>query len=142
MNKTNKEKLTKSDNTKRKALTGRKKALYEALKCELGVVTTACETVKVSRETHYQWLKTDPNYKSWVEEMPDLVLDFSETALLKKIKGGNVPSIIFHLKTKGKSRGYVERQEVEHSGETEVKVTGFDYIVPDEGKNKSNSKAT
>ena len=98
---------------KKKKLRGRKKLMIEALGSELGVVTTAAKKAKIHRDTHYEWIKTDPNYKAWVIAIPELVLDFAENALLRKIKSGNVPSIIFFLKTKGKSRGYVEKQEIE-----------------------------
>jgi len=37
---------------------------------------------------------------------------FAESELMKLIKEGNVAATIFFLKTQGKKRGYVERQEV------------------------------
>ena len=40
-------------------------------------------------------------------------MDFTESALRKLIKKGNVIATIFKLKTKGKDRGYIEKQEVE-----------------------------
>jgi len=102
-------------NTK-KALRGKKKLMIGALLSQLGVITAACKLVNISRETHYRWLRDDPNYKIWVEEIPDITLDFAENALLKQIKEGNITSIIFFLKTKGKKRGYIERQEIEQTG--------------------------
>jgi len=41
------------------------------------------------------------------------VLDFAEHHLHKLISQGNPAATIFLLKTKGKGRGYVERQEIE-----------------------------
>ena len=38
--------------------------------------------------------------------------DFAESELMKLIKDGNVAATIFFLKTQGKARGYIERQEV------------------------------
>ena len=40
-------------------------------------------------------------------------MDFAESHLYKLVKEGNPAATIFFLKTKGKARGYVERQEVE-----------------------------
>ena len=40
------------------------------------------------------------------------MVDMSEGALFKQIQEGNPAAIFFHLKTMGKKRGYVERQEV------------------------------
>jgi len=117
--------------SKKRKLRGKKKAMYESMKNQLGVVTAACNQVGISRDTHYRWLKTDENYKKWIEQVPDLTLDFAENALFKQIKEGVVPSTIFYLKTKGKNRGYIEKQEQEvtHKGE------GFKLVIeaPDEG---------
>lgn len=90
--------------------------MYEALGKRLGVITHACKIAEISRETHYRWLREDENYKQWIEEIPELTLDFAENALYKLINSGNVAATIFYLKTKGKHRGYIEKQEVEYSG--------------------------
>lgn len=89
-----------------------KKALVEALEKSLGVVSTACKAAGISRDTHYRWLKEDPEYKAQVEELSEVAIDFAESHLHKLIKDGNPAATIFFLKTKGKSRGYVERQEI------------------------------
>jgi len=89
-----------------------KKAMIEALEKSLGVVTTACKSVGIARSTHYLWMTTDDEYKNEVEGISDIALDFAESQLHKQIKDGNSTSTIFYLKTKGKKRGYVERQEI------------------------------
>ena len=89
-----------------------KKALVEALEKSLGVVSTACKAAGISRDTHYRWLKEDPDYKAQVEELSEVAIDFAESHLHKLIKEGNPAATIFFLKTKGKNRGYVERQEI------------------------------
>jgi hypothetical protein len=90
--------------------------MIEALEKSLGVVTTACKTVGISRQTHYEWLKEDEQYRKAVDDISDVALDFAESQLHKQIQNGEVSSTIFYLKTKGKKRGYIERQEVENSG--------------------------
>ena len=90
--------------------------MIEALEKSLGVVTTACKTVGISRQTHYEWLREDGQYRDAVEDISDVALDFAESQLHKQIQSGEVSSTIFYLKTKGKKRGYVERSEVDHSG--------------------------
>lgn len=89
-----------------------KKALVEALEKSLGVVSTACKAAGISRDTHYRWLKEDPDYKAQVEELSEVAVDFAESHLHKLIRDGNPAATIFFLKTKGKNRGYVERQEI------------------------------
>jgi CRP-like cAMP-binding protein len=89
-----------------------KARLLKALEASLGVVTDACKKVKLSRQTFYKYLKEDPDFKAAVLELEEVALDKAESALFNQIKEGNVTSIIFYLKTKGRRRGYVERQEI------------------------------
>lgn len=93
-----------------------KKAMLEALEKSLGVVTSACKSVGISRETHYRWMREDSSYKDSVDDLANVALDFAESQLHQQIKGGNPTATIFYLKTKGKNRGYVERQEIAHEG--------------------------
>jgi len=48
-------------------------------------------------------------------DIENIALDFAESQLHKQIKEGNSTSTIFYLKTKGKKRGYIERQEHDHT---------------------------
>ena len=92
--------------------TDKKKAMLEALEKSLGVITQACKVVGIDRKTHYNWMKADEEYKVQVEELSEVAIDFAESHLHKLIKDGNPAATIFFLKTKGKNRGYVERQEI------------------------------
>ena len=70
--------------------------------------------------------------KQEVESIEDVALDFAESALHDNIKNGKEASIIFYLKTKGKNRGYVERQEITGKEGEPIQITGFTYVKPDE----------
>lgn len=106
---------TQNDTIKkeRKATELQKNALIEALEASLGVVSTAVKMVGLHRATFYEWVKNDPEFKQAVDDITENALDFAETALHSKIRGGDTTAIIFYLKTKGKKRGYVEKSEVE-----------------------------
>jgi hypothetical protein len=93
-----------------------KKAMLEALEKSLGVVTSACKAVGIGRTTHYLWMDNDPEYRRAVNDLENVAIDFAESQLHQQIKGGNPTATIFYLKTKGKKRGYVERQEIAHEG--------------------------
>jgi hypothetical protein len=93
-----------------------KKAMLEALEKSLGVVTTAAKLAGIDRGSHYNWFNEDLKYRNAVNELENLTLDYAESQLHKQIKNGNTSATIFFLKTKGKKRGYIERQEIEHLG--------------------------
>lgn len=101
----------------------KKKAMLEALEKTLGVVTTAAKIVGIERTTHYKWMESDNEYKEKVQDLQDVVLDFAESALHKMIENHNPAATLFLLKTKGKKRGYIERQEIEHSSDVETDIT-------------------
>lgn len=90
----------------------KKRAFLDALEANLGIVTKAAAAVGMSRDIHYYWLKNDPDYKLAVDELDGSVLDFAEGQLHTLIKEGDTAATIFFLKTKGKKRGYIERQEI------------------------------
>ena len=116
-------------------LTLKKDAMLQALTTSLGNVTEAAAAVGMSRETHYDWLKNDPEYNAAVASLKNVALDFAESQLKKLMEGAerqalthdgevvtikdapNTSAVIFYLKTQGKQRGYIERQELS----TEIK---------------------
>jgi len=104
----------------------KKGQMIEALEKSLGIVTTATKSVGISRETHYRWMKEDSEYKDKVDSIGDMALDFAESQLHKQIREGNSTATIFFLKTKGKNRGYIERQEVQQTTENlfNVRILG------------------
>ncbi len=89
-----------------------KKAIIAALEKSLGVVTEACRKVGVGRTTFYGWLKDDKEFDAEVKDVQNIALDFVESKLFENIREGKTSEMIFYLKTKGKSRGYIERQEI------------------------------
>jgi hypothetical protein len=105
-----------------------KKAMIQAMEKSLGIVTTACRNVGISRDTHYRWMRDDEAYRHEIDSIEGMALDLAESKLHEEILGGNTAAIIFFLKTKGKRRGYVEKQEVE----TTIKQPDFSGISTDE----------
>ena len=59
-----------------------------------------------------RYINTYPTVKAVADEERETLIDFAENQLFKQVQDGNITAIIFTLKTIGKSRGYVERQEV------------------------------
>ena len=90
----------------------KKESILKALEKNLGVVTLSCRKANIPRSTFYKWLKEDQEFAEQVKEIENVALDFAESELLKQIQNGIPTSTIFYLKTKGKKRGYIERQEI------------------------------
>ena len=114
-----------------------KKALIAALEKTLGVVTQACKLAGVSRETYYNYYNSDADFKKAADDTAEIALDFAESKLHKNIEAGKEASTIFYLKTKGKSRGYVERVEHEDVGVSQKLIN---WVLPSNGQQKSNGK--
>jgi hypothetical protein len=85
----------------------------------LGVVSMACDKVGVSRTTFYDYKAKDPEFREAVESVKEIAVDFVESQLFKQIKEGSTAATIFYLKCQGKKRGYIEKQEIEHSGKVD-----------------------
>jgi len=107
-NKNGQRKAKKAPNT----FNTKKEAMIIALENSLGVVSVACENVGINRTTHYNWLKEDSQYKDQVDSINEVSIDFAESQLYKRMKEGSDAAIIFFLKCRAKSRGYIERQEI------------------------------
>lgn len=99
-----------------------KKRLLNALEKHLGVVSSACNEVNISRTTYYDYYNKDLKFKEKVDELQNVALDFVESKLFQQIQNDNPTSTIFYLKTKGKKRGYIEQQILEHKGGIESKL--------------------
>jgi len=91
----------------------KKEILLKALEQSLGVVTVACKKADIPRSTYYKWLSEDEEFSKQVKDIENVALDFAESQLHNQIQKNNTSATIFYLKTKGKSRGYVEKSELD-----------------------------
>ena len=100
-----------------------KKAISNKITEKRGNLSAVARAFGRSRTWLYNNLNDKyPELWDIVEEARESLVDDVESELQKQIFKGNIAAIIFFLKTQGKSRGYVERQELRHSGDTEIKV--------------------
>lgn len=80
---------------------------------------------EIARRLKCDWHTADKYIKEF-ELTEDLMIederatDRAEIKLMEAIEDGEIAAIIFRLKTKGKKRGYVERQEVTGAGGEKV----------------------
>lgn len=80
-----------------------------------GNLAAVARSFGMSRQTLYSYIKDHPTVQRAVEEARETMLDNAESALYTAVLNGEAWAVCFFLKTQGKSRGYVERQE--HTGE-------------------------
>jgi hypothetical protein len=99
--------------------------ILEALMKSAGIISAAAEQLPICRQAVQNRLRRSPGLRKQADKITEVNLDFAESKLLENIKEGNVASIIFYLKTKGKDRGYVERTETksEHTERRELSVS-------------------
>jgi len=86
--------------------------MIEALREKHGNLSAAARFLNCSRNTIARYIDTYPTVKAVADEERETLIDFAENQLFQQVKEGNITAIIFTLKTIGKHRGYVERQEV------------------------------
>jgi len=86
--------------------------IIEALQRSGGVMSAAAKMLNTSRVSLYKWLEKNAKLREAREQAEESLLDLAESKLFKAIEKGDMTAIIFTLKTRGKTRGYVERQEI------------------------------
>lgn len=96
-----------------------KDALLEELaKCP--IVQVACERTSIGRATYYKWRTEDAEFRRIADKAVDegrkFVNDIAESQMIRKIKEGNMTSIIYWLKNN--SSRYTEKrtEEIESLG--------------------------
>ncbi len=90
-----------------------KEEMIGAIRGSRGVLAAAARRLGCDRKTVYNYMERHPEVKAAIEEERDTLLDDAEDTLYNNaIKKGDTTSLIFLLKTIGKRRGYVERQEI------------------------------
>jgi hypothetical protein len=94
-----------------------KKKLLIALKKKYGIVSHACEAVGVTKNTYYQYYKTDPEFAKACDDIQEVTLDFVESKLFEKIEGGSEKSILFYMRYKARKRGYTDNVDITSGGE-------------------------
>jgi transcriptional regulator with XRE-family HTH domain len=86
--------------------------IEETIRKTGGITGAIAKQLNVAPSTVSNWFRKYPHLRKIREEAIEHVLDIAEGQLFKHIQEGNLTAIIFTLKTKGKERGYSERQEI------------------------------
>jgi len=76
-----------------------------------GTLTAAALKLGCARCTVHEYIERYPALRDVLSEARESSVDLAESKLIEAVEAGNITAIIFFLKTRGKSRGYIERSE-------------------------------
>lgn len=92
----------------------------EAIRKASGIQAAAARMLKCDRDTVARYIREHDVCRQAYEEANEVQLDIAEARLAEIVNSpGNkdhFKALRFYLRTKGRRRGYVERQEVENVG--------------------------
>lgn len=107
----------------------------QAYQATFGNITQACIAADISYHTYSSWRKKYQDFADEIDNMKvdDVFVDWVESQLQAKIRGGDTASIIFALKTKGRKRGWEERLSIENNTPQvvfNIQMTGQQTLQP------------
>jgi hypothetical protein len=83
----------------------------------------------VSRQAVHKFIRSDPGLSALLDAERERVLDLVEHSLVQRAMAGEAWAVCFYLKTQGKRRGYVERQELTGAEGGPVRVRVAEELV-------------
>jgi len=107
--------------------------IIRVLKAKNGLISLAAKSLRITHEALNKRVRENKELQEALALINESNLDLSESVLFSMIKKKSLGAICFHLKCKGKHRGWVERQEVTGADgkPLDVKIT----VVYDKGEN-------
>mgnify|MGYP003616620577 CR=1 FL=1 len=90
-----------------------------------GIIATIAERLGCEWHTAKSYIEKYEETKSAYEAESESVIDLAESKLIENIQANDNTAILFYLKTKGKKRGYIERNEIEHSSNGTIGMPVF-----------------
>ena len=100
--------------------------IESALRRANGLQAHAAEMLNVSRPAIHDRIKRSPRLQEVMKEIEERLIDQSENVIYHHMSNKNLTAAIFHLKTKGKNRGWIERHENELSGK--INISHDDWV--------------
>lgn len=93
-----------------------------ALQAARGNISAAAASIGVSRNVIYQHVNKNEDLQQVLNDSRESLIDYAESALLQAVGEKQGWAVCFTLKTLGRSRGYVEQVDQQHSGHLEIVV--------------------
>lgn len=83
----------------------------DSLRKHRGCQADVARAFKVTRQAVNKYINEHPELREVEQECKEVFVDEVEQALFENAESGNVAAQIFILKTKGKKRGWIERED-------------------------------
>jgi hypothetical protein len=108
--------------------------IIDALKATNGLISLAAKRLGCCSQTIYNRASRVQKVQDTIDACRDELVDLGELALRSAVVGKEPWAVSLVLKTLGRHRGYVGRQEqaLEHSGDLGVRVIAIGGVDPDE----------
>lgn len=83
--------------------------IEKSLRANGGFISKTAKSLNVNYQAIWDRIQRSSKLKQSYEEIKESYLDLAESALLVKIRDGDLGAICFFLKCQGKKRGYIEK---------------------------------
>jgi hypothetical protein len=98
------------------------KVILEALARTHGMIFLAAKELGCAPVTIYRRAEKDSKVRDAIDSFRGQIIDKAELKLETAVMNGEPWAITLALKTIGKNRGYIEKQELSHEGEVKIQV--------------------
>jgi len=117
-----------------------KKKFITAIEGTGGIMLSIAKNLGVTRQTVYKFIEKYPDMQELRLQEEEKILDIAENSLFTEAKNREQWATKYLLATKGKKRGYVEKQEIDHGGQGIVNINLVEKSVEEIKDGKSNNK--
>lgn len=110
------------------------KQIADALEKTGGFISHAAKMLKVTHGAVSKRVSKSEHLQTVLADIKESRLDLAETKLMEKVNSADLGAICFYLKCQGKGRGYVEKQQLEHTGKDGEPIKNsiqIEFVKPD-----------
>jgi hypothetical protein len=103
------------------------KECEKAIIASCGILQTAADNLGVSRQALHKRVQNNKRLQKACEDAREVFIDKAESALKKAVDNEEAWAVSLSLKTLGKKRGFVEKQEIDATGDITINVVKFGH---------------
>ena len=120
--------IKKKRKPKKRVCNFSKEKVLRAIKGSAGIVSEVAKKLNCDWKTAHKYIHKYDETRLALENEGEELIDNAEMAMHNLISEGDGMMIRYYLSTKGRKRGYVERQEIEQSvtGKQIIKISYVD----------------